>query len=429
MKNKYLLSGLLIFLYYIGVAQTISIPLGGNSWVTKKTGKETVQNSGWENWNSSESVFSTYVFAHKTGSVQVMANITLSEGNSSIQCSINGKSFITDIKEGTNNYSLGNFTVNATGYFKIDVKGVKKSGVTFGKLDALQLSGSAIDENTSFVKNNEGNFFYWGRRGPSVHLNYDLKEVPGEIEYFYNEIIVPKGNDVIGSYFMANGFAEGYFGMQVNSETERRILFSVWSPFQTDDPKAIPEDKRILMLKKGTDVYTGEFGNEGSGGQSYLKYYWNAGDTCRFLLRAKKLENNYTNYTAWFYLPKDKHWKLIASFSRPYTSTHLKRLHSFLENFNPSTGNVTRKAIYRNQWARTTDGKWYSIKNASFTYDATARKQYRLDYAGGTENGNFYLQNCGFFNNRTEYQSKLTIAPFSNPPVIQFEELDKREAN
>jgi len=32
------------------------------------------------------------------------------------------------------------------------------------------------------------------------------------------------------------------------------------------------------MPKKGKDVYTGEFGNEGSGGQSYRKYMWKSGN-------------------------------------------------------------------------------------------------------------------------------------------------------
>ena len=31
---------------------------------------------------------------------------------------------------------------------------------------------------------------------------------------------------------MANGFGEGYFGIQVNGPNERRVLFSVWSPFK-----------------------------------------------------------------------------------------------------------------------------------------------------------------------------------------------------
>jgi hypothetical protein len=89
-----------------------------------------------------------------------------------------------------------------------------------------------------------------------------------DISYFYNEVTIPKGEDKIGSYFMANGFGEGYFGMQVNSENERRILFSVWSPFKTDNPKEIPDDHKITLNKVGQQVKTGEFGNEGSGGQS-----------------------------------------------------------------------------------------------------------------------------------------------------------------
>jgi hypothetical protein len=55
------------------------------------------------------------------------------------------------------------------------------------------------------------------------------------------------------------------------------------------------------LLKKGKDVHTGEFGNEGSGGQSYLKYNWKAGNTYRFLLKGEPVANNYTNYTAYFF--------------------------------------------------------------------------------------------------------------------------------
>lgn len=68
------------------------------------------------------------------------------------------------------------------------------------------------------MKNNEDNFFYWGRRGPSVHLSYPFADNI-QAEWFYNEITVPVTQDVIGSYYMANGFGEGYFGIQVNSAT------------------------------------------------------------------------------------------------------------------------------------------------------------------------------------------------------------------
>src|SRR5690606_40657805 len=107
--------------------------------------------------------------------------------------------------------------------------------------------------SAKYVADNEGNYFYWGRRGPSVHLSYTTP-ADKDIEYCYNEITVPEGEDVVGSYYMANGFGEGYFGIQVNSATERRILFSVWSPFHTDNPKEIPDDEKILLTAKGADV-------------------------------------------------------------------------------------------------------------------------------------------------------------------------------
>ena len=180
-----------------------------------------------------------------------------------------------------------------------------------------------------------------------MHWNY---QVPEKInaEWYYNEITVPVGQDIIGSYYMANGFGEGYFGIQVNSEKERRVLFSVWSPFEIDDPKSIPESYKIKMLKKGTDVKTGEFGNEGSGGQSYLRYNWKAGNTYKFLLRGAPQNDNTTTYTAYFFAPELGKWLLMASFNRPQTNTYLKRFHSFLENFIPEQGDTSRKVLFNN---------------------------------------------------------------------------------
>src|SRR5690606_19829134 len=234
-------------------------------------------------------------------------------------------------------------------------KGLSRSGSEFATVSALVMKGSAAGGRTAFTKNNEGNFFYWGRRGPSVHLNFEL---PAETntEWFYNEVTVPQGSDVIGSFFMACGFGEGYFGFQVNSDTERRVLFSVWSPYKTDDPDAIPEDQRIALLGKGKEVHAGEFGNEGSGGQSYLSYPWKAGNTYRFLLRGKPDGKGNTVYTAFFYAPEDEQWKLIASFRRPQTTTWLTRFHSFLENFNPRTGDTERRVWFDNQWMRDSEG-------------------------------------------------------------------------
>jgi hypothetical protein len=221
---------------------------------------------------------------------------------------------------------------------------------------------------------------------------------------------------------MANGFAEGYFGIQVNSASERRVLFSVWSPFRTDDPKNIPADQRILMRKKGADVYSGEFGNEGSGGQSYLKYNWKAGNHYKFLLKGEPA-NEYTIYSAWFFAPEKNEWMLIASFARPKTNTYLKRFHSFLENFIPDHGNKVRRALYGNQWIRTSDDRWIELNKATFSYDNTAAKGYRMDYAGGVEDQQFFLKNCGFFNTYTTYRSIFERPKTHLPPDIAFDKL------
>ncbi len=400
---------------------SIHILIGGNSWV--QYGKtEKISEAGLSDWTNAEATIQTYVRLSKTGKINLSLKASSETGKSKIKITIAGKSKEIELSGIEKIYNLGSWEINQTGYLKLSVQGISKSGKEFGKLNELILEGDVTDEKTAFVKDNSGNFFYWGRRGPSVHLNY---QIPADenVEWFYNEVTVPEKQDVIGSYFMANGFGEGYFGMQVNSANERRILFSVWSPFQTDDPKSIPKDKQIVMLKKGSDVYTGEFGNEGSGGQSYLKYNWKAGNTYKFLLRGKPSDDSTTTYTAYFFAPEIAEWKLIASFKRPKTQTYLKKLHSFLENFIPETGDQTRKVYFGNQWIRNSSGKWTELNQAKFSADATARKGYRMDYAGGKEKIFFYLKNCGFFNEFTTIGDSFIRESNGKAPEINFERL------
>jgi hypothetical protein len=222
---------------------------------------------------------------------------------------------------------------------------------------------------------------------------------------------------------MANGFGQGYFGMQVNSTTERRILFSVWSPYKTDNPGTIPDDYKIRLLKKGDGVYSGEFGNEGSGGQSYFKFDWKTGTKYKFLLKGEPAGNVATDFTAWFFAPETGKWKLIASFRRPKTDTYLTHLYSFLENFYTETGNVERRGIYSNQWIYDTENNWVELTKINFTADATARKESRMDYAGGLENGSFFLKNCGFFSETIPIDSYFERKATGILPIVNFDEL------
>jgi len=403
---------------------SVYVPLGGNTWQKGTLLKPgCITDKGIENWQQKETSFETYIRVNATGSLHLQAKAR-ANGKTVLRITINHvqKQFaVTGNGEGW--VEAGSWNITDTGYLKITLEGISKTGDAFAEVEAYQVSGSAINAATAYVKNNDGNFFYWGRRGPSVHLNYPFADSI-KAEWFYNEVTVPAGQDVTGSYFMADGFGEGYFGMQVNSASERRILFSVWSPFTTDDPKSIPEDMQVKMLKKGTTVHAGEFGNEGSGGQSYMRYGWKAGTTYRFLLHGRPDGDSSTTYTAYFYAPEEKQWLLLASFKRPKTNTYLKGFHSFLENFIPEQGDSTRKVFFSNQWIRDISNQWLPLSTARFTYDNTAAHGYRKDYAGGVENGAFYLKNCGFFNESTAYKTMLHLSGHAEKtPEINFDQL------
>lgn len=294
----------------------------------------------------------------------------------------------------------------------------QQNATTPQMVQSLVLSGPAATAPMSYVPNNEGNFFYWGRRGPSVHLNYPVADTE-KVQWFYSELTVPQDQDRVGSYFMANGFSAGYFGMQVNSPVERRILFSVWSPFTTNDPKAIPDSLRITLIRKGAGVHAGTFGDEGAGGQSYLQYPWVTGTTYRFLLRAEPQAHNHTRFTAWFYPPEQGRWLVIACWDRPATHTWLTHLYSFLENFEPEQGDKDRSAYYGNQWIGDSTGHWTPLTRARFTGDNTARKGYRHDYQGGLHGDTFFLHNGGFFNNYTPLDSwfEHPAPKHTSPPI------------
>jgi hypothetical protein len=394
----------------------VSIPVNGNSWYLGNSSGDVSPRANCASlgMDTLRTFFS--IKQQCTISVAIVAmtedeEVTIDAIFGNAKTSIN----VTSLSYDT--IPLGMFTIDHPGYQHLDL--VNTTREKEAQITHVIIEGDFEMSNINYVKDE----FYWGKRGPSVHLTFSPEEKVDSIKWFYNEITVPEENDVIGSYFMAIGFAEGYFGIQVNSEEERRTLFSVWSPFQTDNPTDIPENQRIKMLKKGETVTAGKFGGEGSGGQSYMKYMWKAGITYKFLLKGEPTINNSTDYTAYFYNPEEEKWMLIASFRRPQTSTYLTRFHSFLENFIPSQGQFTRMGIYSNQWVCDKDGNWFEATKARFTADNTARKGARLDYAGGVVAGQFFMKNCGFFNETVTIGSEFTRPRGNNKPDIDFERL------
>jgi hypothetical protein len=405
-------------------AADISVPIGPNSWVFDAAGScipsRIAAAEGIRQWSDGTLTIRTYLFVGARGPLTLSLTAAVAGGSSRLRLTLGAESReITIASTAPGPVAVGTFAIDQPGYHCLELRGVARTGPTFAEITSLEVGGVAADQ-LHFIKDD----VHFGRRGPSVHLGYQLPPEARDLCYVYSEVRVPVGKDVVGTYCMANGFGEGYSGMQVNSPSERRILFSVWSPFATNDASKTPEADRVVLLRKGAEVHAQAFGGEGSGGQSYLVFPWKAGSTYRFLLGGRPDGDGTTVYSAWFFPPETGHWQLIASFRRPRTTTYLTHWYSFLENFSPDTGAITREADYGNQWACDAGGHWFQAAAAAFTCDATAHKKARLDYTGGvTADGWFVLRNCGFFSDAQKVGPTLTRPPVAQAPDIDLAHL------
>jgi len=404
-------------------SEPVRIPLGGNCFVTKRVGSsesENVSSKGLQYWTQPDSVCSIFFRLSNPESFNVSLRLRVPDGLSSIRVSFPKASQSYEIKDLEYRtfavVPVGIFSANSSGYVQLELQGISRTGRYFADVSHLIVENITGSLQCIAHPNN----FYFGRRGPSVHFRYK-EPTESPVQYFYNEIRVPFGQDAIGAYFMACGFSEGYFGIQVNSSLERRVLFSVWSDYKTDDPGQVPEDYKVRLIKKSPGVIAQEFGAEGSGMQSFTQFNWKTEVTYRFLLYGSPLDENNTVFTAWVSSEEIPEWKLIASFMKPKKSVYLSSLYSFAENFVPETGHLERRVMLGNQWVRdAVKSKWYEVRTAIFTGDETSRKD-RADFAGGAIGNQFYLRHCGFFDDKVKTNQQFTRDSSGiNPPEISF---------
>ena len=302
--------------------------------------------------------------------------------------------------------AFGEFKIAAAGYTRFELSSISGGG----ELDALVLDGPATAG---------AHFNLLPRRNAaSVHLHYPVPK-DAEIDAFYNEVTAVE--DPVATFYMACGFHRGYFGMQVNSATERRIIFSVWDAASGQTAKnreTVDAENHTSLLAKGEGVTASVFGGEGTGGHSHLVYPWKTGEPQRFFMTAKP-HGTETDYAGYYFHPEQKKWVLIASFRAPKDGRWLHGLHSFSENFNGSNGHLPRKALYGPQWYRTADGQWHEITTATFSHDATGKAD-RLDRFMGVEKGRFFLSHGGFVPGFTKYGESFTRPASAHPPVIEL---------
>ena len=324
----------------------------------------------------------------------------LSVGEQSLEATVpastSGEDVLTD---------FGRFMISQPGHHRITLQSLSEPGQPCGDLTDLRLDGpAAIDAHFNLKER---------RNAASVHLMYPTDESI-HAAAFYCEVTAVE--DPIHTFYMACGWHRGYFGMQVNSPTERRIIFSVWdSGDEAVDRKNVTSDNRVRLLGKGDSVFAGDFGNEGTGGHSHLKFMWKTGTPQRFIVTAESVDKTFTIYSGYWFHPDEQKWMLISSWKAPREGGYLRGLHSFSENFGGSTGHLLRKARFGNQWLRTPDGTWQELTSARFSHDPTGKSD-RFDRFMDVEDSQFFLSHGGFVDGFTEYGTAFTRPATDTPP-------------
>ena len=407
------------------------LPFQGNVFVTAMDGDLyrnapgiiDTRSGSIKTWNRESDVLSLFFRTEGSGAFHLAFDAALPQGTTAgeLTFTCNGKSRKVKVETG-GTVDVGDFEIPHPGYVRVDIKAeARPKGAQFPRPLRFFISGPAISGELNFTPEDKVDDNYWYRRGPSVHLFYDFPT--GDAEWFYNEATVPEEGSVPATYYMLTGFSEGYMGIQTHTDGPNTVLCSVWSPYQTDNPGAVPEDMRVRTLRKGAGVTAQDFGGEGSGGQSFMDYDWKPGKTYGTLVHVRPAGNGSTDYTGYF-RDEEGQWHLLASFRRPKTNTWYKGAYSFLECFDPSTSINARSVRFGNQWVRMKDGRWAEVTEARFSCDNTGRTGMRGDMYGASEGAFFLLKNCGFFDEKTPYGTRFSRTGGGSAPDIDFESLE-----
>jgi len=375
------------------ISQTLTIP-GSTGYLVPSeefAGGNFAEKEGLRGWTNMHQTADYFFYAGKKGNLTLTVNAANKKGNSTVEVSVAGKKHTLQILKGSfyRQYSIPDIEIQDSGFYKIHFKSLLKSSSLIADIQSITLSGNITDAIHINPKAR--------RNAASVHLKYPVDDSLA-VTGFYNELTVPEGADMLHSYYMACGFKRGYFGMQVNSKKERRVIFSVWDAGnEAVDRNKVTDSNKVQLIAKGEDVFADGFGNEGTGGHSHWVYHWNTGNTYSFYMTAlADSASQSTIYSAYFFAPELNAWKFIAAFKAPMDGNNLKGLYSFVEDFAGEDGQLERKAFFNNQHLVLEDGRQKEITKATFSCDVTGRNKDRIDFGGGVDSNRFYLWNGGF---------------------------------
>lgn len=299
------------------------------------------------------------------------------------------------------------FTIPVTGYYKYELTAL--SNVADITIHELWFSSAVKPGETSNVDTHATDYL----SSPSVHLSFSTtQQTTKEYDWLYQEILVPQGYDPLSTYWMSLGFFRGYMGIQTNSDTERRVLFSAWDAVDVDRYPNAPKELLVSLVDKAEYTKANSFGNEGTGGQSYVGVgnpnTWKTGTPVKFLMNARRdgsLEYDgdiikHTIISAWY--NSGEGWKYIASWRVPVMPggrDMFDGFYSFLENYGWRNGQIARKGYYYNAFGKEAgSNKWVHFNKVGFSNTDGAEGQ-RIDYEQGVSDeypSYFYMVSGGY---------------------------------
>jgi len=375
-----------------------------------------------QGWDNPKNHLVWYVKFRQTGDINLAVHLNaktkIDSGlrvRSSDSVQTLGASYARFAAAGEQDVNLGTLKIKQPGYVRFELGSDQSlKGV---EISSLRLSGSAVTDALI-------NETRW-RSSASVHVRWPVAK-ESTVSWFYNEIL-PKTSP-LSTYYMACGWSRGYFGIQVNSPTERRVIFSVWdSGNEAVNRNKVDKDLQVQLVGKGEGVFTGSFGNEGTGGHSHLVYPWKTGQLQRFLVRAQP-QGDKTTYSGYYYFNDKKQWGLISSWIAPKDGTYLHSLYSFIEDFWGGEGQRQRLADFGPAWVRS-GSEWSQVREGTFTHTARMAN-YREDYFFKV-NGTRVTASAGGYTDDVppQYGAKYSGVKASKPPasdVLKF--IDQIEA-
>ena len=138
--------------------------------------------------------------------------------------------------------------------------------------------------------------------------------------------------------------AGGYCGIQHNSKSERRTIFSIWDTSPSLHPQVTEADAKTVRTR---------FGGEGEGGHTHMIWNWKLEQKFQFFAQKQPGAKPDTTDTRYYiYDHANKQWLHSATISSPNggkdcVATIGGGLNSFLENFEGKDKEVPKLALYR----------------------------------------------------------------------------------